>query len=264
MRKLLVLTGVLALLAVTVGIYAANETESTGQSSEIKNTVTKEVEVKSTEAKTEAPATEQVELKPGVYALFDTTMGKMVANLFDKEAPNTVANFVGLAEGTKEFADPKTGKRVKRPFYDGLIFHRVIPGFMIQGGCPLGQGTGGTDKIKDEFGPGLKHDGPGMLSMANAGPNTGSCQFFVTEKATPWLDGKHAIFGKLIYGLDVQKKIADTPRDSRDRPKTNVVMNRVRIVRVAEGEKVTLNDVISGKAVKEPVVEKPEAPIEEK
>ena len=139
MRKLCVLTGVLSLLAVTGGVYAADQTESTNQSSEVRKTESQEVEVKSTEAKTEAPATE---LKPGVYVLFDTTMGKMVARLFDKEAPKTVANFVGLAEGTKEFTDPKTGQKVKRPFYDGLLFHRVIPNFMIQGGCPVGTGEG--------------------------------------------------------------------------------------------------------------------------
>src|SRR5215475_6445130 len=140
----------------------------------------------------------------GTYAVFETTMGNIVIRLLDKEAPNTVANFVGLAEGTKDFINERTGAKEKRPFYDGLIFHRVIPDFMIQGGCPQGTGTGGPGyKFADEFHPNLKHSGPGVLSMANAGPNTNGPQLFITHVATPWLDGKHSVFGQVIEGQNV-------------------------------------------------------------
>ena len=115
---------------------------------------------------------------------------------------------MGLAEGTKEWTDPKTGQKVKKPFYDGLIFHRVIDGFMIQGGCPMGNGMGGPGyKFGDEFGPGLRHDRGQLLSMANAGPNTNGSQFFITHVATPWLDGKHTVFGKVLEGQDVVDSI---------------------------------------------------------
>ena len=126
---------------------------------------------------------------PGTYAIFETSQGTIVGLLFEKEAPQTVANFIGLAEGTKEFKDPRTGQKVKRPFYDGLAFHRVIPQFMIQGGCPLGTGTGDPGyRFDDEFHSSLRHDKPGKLSMANAGPGTNGSQFFITVAATPWLD----------------------------------------------------------------------------
>src|SRR5579875_3556944 len=116
--------------------------------------------------------------RTGLYAHFSTTMGDFTAKLYEKEAPQTVANFTGLAEGTKEFTDPKTGAKTKRPYYDGLVFHRVIPEFMIQGGCPLGTGTGGPGyQFADEFHPALRHAQPGMLSMANAGPGTNGSQF---------------------------------------------------------------------------------------
>jgi peptidyl-prolyl cis-trans isomerase A (cyclophilin A) len=153
--------------------------------------------------------------------------------LFEKEAPQTVANFVGLAEGTKEFADPKNNQKTKRAFYDGLAFHRVSPDFMIQGGCPLGTGTGGPGyKFADEFHPSLRHSGPGKLSMANAGPNTNGSQFFITVAATPWLDKRHTIFGEVVEGQDVADKISKLPRDSSDRPRTPVTLQHVRIERV--------------------------------
>ena len=170
---------------------------------------------------------------PGTYAIFETSQGNVVCRLFEKEAPQTVANFIGLAEGTKEFADPKTSRRTKRPFYDGLMFHRVIPDFMIQGGCPLGTGTGGPGyKFADEFHPSLRHSEPGKLSMANSGPNTNGSQFFITVAATPWLDKRHTIFGEVVEGQDVADKISKLPRDSSDRPRTPVTLQHVRIEHV--------------------------------
>jgi peptidyl-prolyl cis-trans isomerase A (cyclophilin A) len=170
---------------------------------------------------------------PGMYAIFETSQGTVVVRLFEKEAPQTVGNFVGLAEGTKEFKDPKTGQKVKRPFYDGLVFHRVIPQFMIQGGCPLGTGTGDPGyRFGDEFHKDLKHDKPGKLSMANAGPGTNGSQFFITVAATPWLDNKHTIFGEVVEGMDVATKISELPRGSNDKPKQAVELKSVRIERV--------------------------------
>src|SRR5437660_1807693 len=153
----------------------------------------------------------------GTYAIFETSMGNIVIKLLEKEAANTGANFVGLAEGTKEFINERTGAKEKRPFYDGLVFHRVIPDFMIQGGCPLGTGTGGPGyKFADEFHPSLKHTKAGFLSMANAGPNTNGSQFFVTVAATPWLDNKHSIFGEVVEGYDVVEKISKVTRVAHD------------------------------------------------
>ena len=170
----------------------------------------------------------------GTYAIFETSLGNIVIKLLEKEAPKTVENFVGLAEGTKEFTNERTGKKEKRPFYDGLIFHRVSPDFMIQGGCPQGSGMGGPGyKFADEFGSGLKHSKPGKLSMANAGPNTNGSQFFITVAATPWLDNRHTIFGEVVEGQDVADKISLVPRDGSDRPKTPVTINHVKIERVS-------------------------------
>lgn len=169
---------------------------------------------------------------PGTYAIFETSQGNIVIRLLEKEAPKTVANFVGLAEGTKEFSNPKSGKKEKRAFYDGLTFHRVIPNFMIQGGCPLGTGTGDPGyKFSDEFHPSLKHDKAGKLSMANSGPNTNGSQFFITVAPTPWLDNKHTIFGEVVEGQDVADKISKLPRDSSDRPRQGVTLQKVRIER---------------------------------
>jgi cyclophilin family peptidyl-prolyl cis-trans isomerase len=146
---------------------------------------------------------------------FRTTQGDIRLELFRDRAPKTVENFVTLA---------------KKGFYNGLLFHRVIPGFMIQGGCPKGDGTGGPGyAIPDEFHPTLRHDGPGVLSMANAGPNTGGSQFFITLAATPWLDKKHAIFGRVRGGQDVVEKIAGVPRDSNDRPRAPVRIVEVNL-----------------------------------
>lgn len=166
------------------------------------------------------------------FATFKTSEGNFKAQLFDQEAPKTVENFVGLAEGTKEWTDPATRQKSQAKFYDGLTFHRVIDGFMLQGGCPLGTGTGGPGyQFADEFGPGLKHGKPGLLSMANAGPNTNGSQFFVTLVATPWLDNRHAIFGEVIEGIEVVQKIGKLPTGRGDRPVTDVVIESVTIER---------------------------------
>ena len=166
-------------------------------------------------------------------AHFTTSEGNFTVRLFEEDVPNTVANFVGLAEGSKEFTDPKGGQKVKRPYYAGLIFHRVIDGFMIQGGDPLGTGTGGPGyKFGDEFSPKLRHAKPGILSMANAGPNTNGSQFFVTLAATPWLDNKHSIFGEVVAGLDVVQKIGKVPTSKpHDRPVKPVTIQSVKIER---------------------------------
>jgi len=164
-------------------------------------------------------------------AHFTTSEGSFTIRLFDEEAPNTVANFVGLVEGTKEWTDPKTGQKAKRPYYDGLIFHRVIDGFMIQGGDPLGTGTGGPGyKFADEFSAKLRHTKPGILSMANSGPNTNGSQFFITLAATPWLDNKHSVFGEVSAGMDVVQKIGRAPTSKPgDRPLKPITIQTVRI-----------------------------------
>jgi peptidyl-prolyl cis-trans isomerase A (cyclophilin A) len=168
-----------------------------------------------------------------VYAHFTTNLGKFTVELFEKDAPKTVANFVGLAEGTKEWTDPKTGAKVKKPFYNGLIFHRVIADFMIQGGDPLGTGTGDPGyKFGDEFGSGRKMDKAGVMAMANAGPNTNGSQFFITLKETNYLNGKHTVFGEVTEGLDTIRKIGETKTTKPgDRPVTPVVMQSVTIER---------------------------------
>lgn len=167
-----------------------------------------------------------------LYAEFETNQGNIKIQLFNDKAPKTVANFVELAEGKKEYVDPKTGKKTKGRFYDGLIFHRVIPDFMVQGGDPKGNGTGGPGyTFGDEFHPSLKHDKPGVLSMANAGPGTNGSQFFITEKATPWLDNRHSVFGEVVEGIDVVHKIANAARDANDKPLQDIVLKKVTIVR---------------------------------
>ena len=177
--------------------------------------------------------TTEAKLKPGVYAHFTTTEGNFTVNLFEAEAPKTVANFIGLAEGTKEWTDPRTGQKVKKPYYNGIIFHRVIAGFMIQGGDPLGQGTGGPGyNFEDEFSPKLKHTKAGILSMANRGPNTNGGQFFITLAPTPWLDNKHTIFGEVVEGMDVINKIGTTKTLPGDRPAKDIVIQTVTIERV--------------------------------
>mgnify|MGYP002276938533 CR=1 FL=1 len=148
--------------------------------------------------------------------LFETNHGNFTVELFNKKAPKTTENFLKL---------------VKKGFYDGLIFHRVIEGFMIQAGCPNGIGNGGPGyKIKDEFHPDLKHDGPGVLSMANAGPNTGGSQFFITLDKTDWLDNHHAVFGKVVDGMDVVKKIGKVKTNRKDKPVNPVTINKIEVL----------------------------------
>jgi peptidyl-prolyl cis-trans isomerase A (cyclophilin A) len=169
--------------------------------------------------------------KPGLYAVFDTSEGEFTCVLFPDKAPKTVANFVGLARGTAQFVDPKTGNPATRPFYDGLVFHRVMPNFMIQGGCPLSNGTGGPGyQFEDEFAADLRFDRVGRLAMANAGPNTNGSQFFITVAPTPWLNDHHTIFGQVTEGQDVVTKISLVPRDRKDRPRTPVVIKAVKIL----------------------------------
>lgn len=197
---------------------------------------TKEADAKKENKKNKAGKKDEAKAsKKGkeMFALFETNRGNFKVKLLADKAPKTVENFVGLAEGTKEWTDPKTGKQVKKPFYDGLTFHRVIKDFMIQGGCPLGTGTGGPGyRFEDEFPAGApKHDKPGMLSMANAGPNTNGSQFFVTTVATPWLDGRHTVFGEVVEGMDVVHSIENTKTGSMDRPVEAVVINHVKIVK---------------------------------
>jgi len=171
-------------------------------------------------------------LGKGLYAIFETTLGDMIAKLEDEKTPETVATFVGLATGEKEYTDPRTNQKSNQPFYDGTVFHRIIKDFMVQGGDRLGKGTGGPGfRFKDEFHPSLKHTGAGILSMANAGPNTNGSQFFITLVATPWLDGKHSVFGKLVKGEDVLQKLGTVPTGSMDRPRDEVGIKKLRIVR---------------------------------
>lgn len=173
-------------------------------------------------------------LSPGLYAKFETTLGNFTIELFEDKVPNTVGIFVGLADGSLEWTHPGTREKHKKPYYDGIIFHRVIDGFMIQGGDPLGKGYGGPGfQFADEFHPELRHDKAGILSMANAGPNTNGSQFFITLGPTPHLDRRHSVFGQVVDGLDVVKMIGRVKVDGQDRPTTPVVMQKVTIERVA-------------------------------
>ncbi|MBV9746596.1 MAG: peptidylprolyl isomerase [Acidobacteriia bacterium] len=182
-------------------------------------------------------------LEPGLYAIFNTSMGTITAVLYEKEAPNTVRNFVALARGTKPWKDPNTGNMVTKPLYNNITFHRVIPNFMIQTGDPTATGAfDGGFKIKDEIVPTLKYDRPGRLGMANVGPNTSSCQFFITEAPYPSLDppsGAYTIFGQVVDGQDVVGKIARVPRDGQDKPRMPVRLISVTIKRVGPAPAAT-------------------------
>lgn len=169
--------------------------------------------------------------QPGMYAIFDTTEGQIVCRLFDKDAPKTVANFVELAEGKRDWTHPVTRKKTKDRLYDGTILHRVIPDFMIQGGDPAGTGMGGPGyEFEDETtGSPHKFDKAGKLAMANAGPNTNGSQFFITVAPTTWLTGKHTIFGEVVEGQSVVDKITSVPRNRQDRPLKDVQLKSVKI-----------------------------------
>jgi len=172
---------------------------------------------------------------PGVYAIFDTTEGTIVCRLFEQDAPVTVKNFIELAEGTRDWEHPRGGKKSNTPLYHGTIFHRVIPDFMIQGGDPLGTGTGGPGyRFQDETkNSPHRFDKPGKLAMANSGPNTNGSQFFITVAPTQWLTGNHTIFGEVVEGQGISDKISKVPRGRQDKPNNDVVLNSVTIERVA-------------------------------
>ena len=173
-------------------------------------------------------------LAAGTYAVFSTTEGKITVRLFESDAPITVKNFIELAEGGKEWTHPSTGKKSNDKLFHGTIFHRVIPDFMIQGGDPAGTGMGGPGyRFQDETaGSPHKFDKAGKLAMANSGPNTNGCQFFITVAPTPWLTGNHTIFGEVVEGQEIVTKISLVPRGGQDKPKTPVVLESVVIERV--------------------------------
>lgn len=175
-----------------------------------------------------------MERTPGTYAVFETTEGNIVCSLFEKDAPKTVQNFVELAEGKRDWKDGVSGKKGPGPLYNGTIFHRVIPDFMIQGGDPSGTGMGGPGyKFEDETkGSPHKFDKAGKLAMANAGPNTNGSQIFITVAPTPWLTGNHTIFGEVVEGQDIVEKISKVARNRQDRPNKDVVVNAVKIERI--------------------------------
>ncbi|MBV8069672.1 MAG: peptidylprolyl isomerase [Acidobacteriaceae bacterium] len=171
--------------------------------------------------------------EPGLYAVIYTSMGNIVCRLFETKAPKTVANFVALASGTKTWTDPITGKPRRAPLYSGTTFHRVIPGFMIQGGDPAGDGTGGPGyEIKDEIEPNFSFDRPGILAMANHGPDTNGSQFFITVAPATHLDGHYSAFGEVVSGQDVADAISNVPRNSDDKPLTPVKIMRIMIRKV--------------------------------
>lgn len=171
--------------------------------------------------------------EPGTYAVFNTSEGIIVCRLFEKEAPKTVANFIELAEGKREWNHPVTRKKSSEKLYDGTIFHRVIPNFMIQGGDPAGTGFGGPGYQFEDETKGSPHafDKPGKLAMANAGPNTNGSQFFITVAPTQWLTGKHTIFGEVVEGYNVVEKISAAPRGGQDKPHKAITVDSVVIER---------------------------------
>ena len=190
-------------------------------------------------AKQAAPAVPKTPRPDGLYTTISTSMGDITLILYEQQSPVTVKNFLGLATGRKSWVNPKTQQRVSRPLYNGLTFHRVIAGFMIQGGDPAGTGMGGTDVIADEFNPSLKFDQPGRLAMANAGPHTGSCQFFITDsgpRLPTHLNGKHPIFGQVVEHQDVVGQIARVPANRDGKPDVPVIIKKVTFERWKDGK----------------------------
>jgi peptidyl-prolyl cis-trans isomerase A (cyclophilin A) len=185
--------------------------------------------------KPETKSAKQADSRKGkeMYAVLETSVGNIKIKLFHDKAPKTVERFAGYAEGTKEWTDPKTHKKTKKPLYSGTIFHRVIDGFMIQGGDPAGDGTGGPgEEFPDEFNATLNHTKAGILSSAHRGPNTNGSQFFITLAATPWLDQKHTVFGEVVEGMDVVNKIGKVQTDPiNNKPTTDVVVKKISIQR---------------------------------
>jgi peptidyl-prolyl cis-trans isomerase A (cyclophilin A) len=166
----------------------------------------------------------------GTYAVLETSRGEITIRLFPQDAPLAVANFVGLAKGEKEWTEPRTGKKTKRPLYDGTLFHRVVPGFMVQGGDPTGRGNGGPGfAFADEITEGRTFGKAGVVAMANTGPDSNGSQFFITVARTPWLDKRHTIFGEVVRGLEVAHAIAASPRSGEDRPYEDQLLKKVRI-----------------------------------
>lgn len=178
---------------------------------------------------------ELLNLKAGqkMSATIKTSLGDIAVELYPDKTPITVGNFVGLSEGSQPWKDPKTGQEVTdKPLYSGTIFHRVIDQFMIQGGDPLGKGFGGPGyQFPDEISSELRFDAPGVLAMANSGPSTNGSQFFITQVATPWLNGKHTIFGKVTKGMDIVDKIAKVAKDANDKPTKDVIIEKIVIER---------------------------------
>lgn len=209
-------------------------------------------------------ATNQVKapvVPTGPTVVIDTTMGRLTCKLYDKQAPVAAANFIGLAEGSKEWTDEKTLKKVhNKPYYDGTTFHRVIPGFMIQGGDRTGTGMGDPGYLfQDEIDPTLTFDEPGRLAMANSGPNTNGSQFFITEEAMPQLDGKYTIFGQCdAHSVLLEASIARVARDARDKPLTPVVINHITIVR--EGQPMPPEPAIAAPSTPAPAAPTTAAP----
>jgi len=172
-------------------------------------------------------------LGPGLYAVLHTSLGDIIIRLYDERTPKTVANFMGLALGQKEWKDPETGDQVTRPLYKDLVFHRVIPRFMVQTGDPTGTGMGGPGyKFADEIIEGLNFDRGGLVAMANTGPNTNGSQFFITTEKAPWLNGLHTIFGEVVWGLETVRNISYVPRDEGNRPLSPPVLKSVDVKRV--------------------------------
>ncbi len=195
----------------------------------------KEIQLMEKQPTEKQPIEKQPEEKHSgsLLAIFHTTMGDFTVKLFPDKTPETVANFVGLATGTKEYTDRKTGDKKKGKFYDGLSFHRVIPNFMIQGGCPLGTGTGDPGyKFKDEFDSSLKFNKKGLLAMANSGPGTNGSQFFITVKETSWLNNKHTIFGEVIEGYDIVDKMGKVETARGDKPVKPLLIESLEIKEV--------------------------------